>query len=61
MNGDVMLVLLDSHGRALQTVGPFESDKAAVDFYYDTASAACHGYTLTSYVTPEGYTRRAQS
>jgi hypothetical protein len=53
------LVCLNSRGRALVVVGPFASDKAAIDFYYDTASFAYHGYTLVSMLTPEEYSAPA--
>jgi len=54
------LVCLGHKGRALVVVAPFDTDKEAIDFFDTTASAAYHGYTLTSIYTPDEYKRPAQ-
>jgi hypothetical protein len=54
-----ILVCLNSKGRAIQAVGPFETDEEAVTFFGTTASPAYHGFTLVELIAPDRYSAHA--
>lgn len=56
---NIILVCLNSKGRAIHAVGPFATDQDAVDFFSTTASPAYHGYTLVDLMAPDQYLARA--